>query len=145
MLNLFQGDGTVNQRLNKLHDRILETMPQIVRIVCTLYDKSQDLLKTFVNSTRQGEALNAYQATLSQIPSLIELARNGSCRVIDNISASITHSSAHSDWLLQQNYKSSFTVPMYDNGQLLGFIFLMPTNPLISAMKYSVIYCCIAI
>ncbi len=123
VLNLFQGDGTLNQRLEKLHDRILETMPSIVRIACTLYDKSQDLLKTFVNSTRQGEALYQYQAILAESPSLMALANKGTCRVIDNIGASITHSSAHSDWLLQQNYKSSFTVPMYDNGQLLGFIF----------------------
>ncbi len=123
VLNLFQGDGSVNERLSALHDRILETMPHIARIACTLYDKSQDQLKTFVNSTRKGMALHAYQAKLSDSYSLQQLASSGKCRAIENISDIITHSSPHSDWLLQQNYKSSFTVPMYDNGQLLGFIF----------------------
>ena len=123
VLDLFQGDGSVNQRLAALHDRILETMPHIARIACALYDKSQDQLKTFINSTRQGIALQAYQAKLSDSYSLQQLAISGQCRVIENIDAIITHSSPHSDWLLQQKYKSSFTVPMYDNGQLLGFIF----------------------
>ena len=123
VLNLFQGEGSVDERLSALHDRILETMPHISRIACTLYDKSQDLLKTFVNSTRQGIALHAYQAKLSESYSLQHLANSGECRAIENIGDIITHSSQHSDWLLQQNYKSSFTVPMYDNGQLLGFIF----------------------
>lgn len=123
VLNLFQGDGSVNERLSALHDRILETMPHIARIACTLYDQSQDQLKTFVNSTRKGMALHAYQAKLSDSYSLQQLASSGKCRAIENISDIITHSSPHSDWLLQQNYKSSFTVPMYDNGQLLGFIF----------------------
>jgi len=123
VLDLFQGHGNVNERLSHLHDRILETMPHVARIACTLYDRSHDQLKTFVNSTRGGIALHAYHAKLADSNSLQQLASSGECRVIDNIPEIITHSSPHSDWLLQQKYKSSFTVPMYDNGQFLGFIF----------------------
>lgn len=123
VLDLFQGQGSLNERLAILHDRILETMPAIVRVACALYDQQQDQLRTFVNSTRSGEALHAYSAKLSESESLQQLASAGTCRVIDNIADTITNSSPHSDWLLQQNYKSSFTVPMYNNGQLLGFIF----------------------
>jgi HD-GYP domain-containing protein (c-di-GMP phosphodiesterase class II) len=128
VLDLFQGAGSVNDRLVTLHIRILETMPFISRIACTLYDSSQDLLKTFVNSTRSGVALHTYQAKLAHIPSLQTLATSGQCRVLENIPEEISNSSTHSDWLLQQGYKSSFTVPMYDNGQLLGFIFFDSTE-----------------
>lgn len=121
--HLFQGDGTVSERLGQLHSRLLDSAPSISRIACAIYDASADVLKTFVNSTRSGVAISAYQAKLSDIPSLLSLAKLGQCRVIDDIQDSIHPGTDHSNWLLKQPYRSSFTVPMYDNGQFLGFIF----------------------
>lgn len=121
--HLFQGDGTVNERLAALHSRLLDSAPQICRIACAIYDSSADHLKTFVNSTRSGQAIAAYQATLSDVPSLKLLAAQGQCRVIDDIKADIQPGTEHSNWLLAQPYHSSFTVPMYDNGHFLGFVF----------------------
>lgn len=123
VLELFQDNGSVTQRLSQLHDRVLQTMPAVDRIACVLYDASSDLLKTFVNSTRHGEALQGYQAHLSTSPELLQLAQTGQCRVIDHIAATVHAGSAHSDWLLQQPWQSSLTVPLYDNGGLLGFTF----------------------
>lgn len=123
VLQLFSPHSTVNDRLAALHDRILQQMPWVSRIACALYDKPADLLKTFIHSTRQGQALSGYQAKLSEIPSLQLLAQQGCCRVIDDVVADIHAGTGHSDWLLAQNYQSSFTVPMYDQNQLLGFMF----------------------
>ena len=100
VLQLFNQHSTVNERLSVLHDRILEQMPWVSRIACALYDKPADQLKTFIHSTRQGQALSCYQARLSDIPSLQQLAQQGVCRVIDDIHASIQAGSEHSDWLL---------------------------------------------
>lgn len=121
--HLFHGDGSVTERLHALHHRLMETSPQVVRIACAIYDRSSDQLKTFINSTHAGRAITAYQAKLTDVPSLLQLATQGTCRVIDNIHSSIHAGSEHSNWLLEQPYLSSFTVPMYDNGQFLGFIF----------------------
>jgi len=43
--------------------------------------------------------------------------------VIADIQTQISSGSTHSNWLLAQGYRSSFTVPMYDQGHFLGFIF----------------------
>lgn len=67
--------------------------------------------------------MQGYQARLSDIPSLQSLALAGRSRVIDNVQQEIQPGSIHSDWLLNQPYLSSFTVPMYDGGHFLGFIF----------------------
>lgn len=123
VLQLFSPHSTVNERLAALHDRILQQMPWVSRIACALYDKPADQLKTFIHSTREGQALRGYQAKLSEIPSLQLLAEQGCCRVIDDLAADIQSGTAHSDWLLAQHYQSSFTVPMYDQNQLLGFMF----------------------
>jgi HD-GYP domain-containing protein (c-di-GMP phosphodiesterase class II) len=121
--HLFDQHCTVNERLGRLHERILRQFPSIVRIACALYDPQQDLLKTFINSTLEGQAITAYQAQLSDSPALKQLAQHAECRVIADIQTQIQHGSTHSNWLLAQGYRSSFTVPMYDQGHFLGFIF----------------------
>lgn len=128
VLELFQDHGTLNQRLSRLHDRVLQTMPAVDRIACVLYDPHTDLLKTFVSSTRHGQPLHAYQARLSDSPELAALAKHGQCRVIDHIADEIRPGSAHSNWLQQQPWQSSLTVPLYDNGGLLGFTFFDSTQ-----------------
>jgi HD-GYP domain-containing protein (c-di-GMP phosphodiesterase class II) len=118
-----QGGETLTSRLAALHDSILERVPQVDRVACVLYDSTDDLLKTFINSTRQGEAIAGYQFHLSESTSLSALAGSGEFRVIDNIAAAVRPDSLHSEWLLAQGYQSSFTVPMYDNDAFLGFVF----------------------
>ncbi len=129
VLELFQGHGSVSERLASLHARVLQTMSAVDRIACVLYDKQTDLLKTFANSTKQGTAIEGYQAKLSDSHELKMLADSGRCRVIDTIAESVRPGSTHSDWLLRQPWQSSFTVPMYDNGGFLGFIFYDSTQP----------------
>jgi len=123
VLHLFDQHCSVNERLSRLHERILLQFPPIVRIACALYDQQQDVLKTFINSTLEGQAISAYQAPLSESPTLQQLALQGECRVIADIQTQIKSGHTHSNWLLAQGYRSSFTVPMYDQGNFLGFIF----------------------
>jgi HD-GYP domain-containing protein (c-di-GMP phosphodiesterase class II) len=115
--------STLNQKLSKLHIRILENFDCLDRIAVAMYDDKQDLLKTFINSTRKGEAIAQYEYRLSDSPSLNRLAKEGMYRVVDDIPGTISPTSKHSEWLLKQGYRSSFTVPLYDNGKFLGIIF----------------------
>jgi len=57
------------------------------------------------------------------------MAETGNCRVIDAIAESVKPGNTHSDWLLQQPWQSSFTVPMYHEGGFLGFIFYDSAQP----------------
>ncbi|HCB16631.1 MAG TPA: phosphohydrolase, partial [Alteromonas sp.] len=52
------------------------------------------------------------------------LANHQQSRVINDISAEIHGGSVHSDWLLEQGYMSSFTVPIIRQDQFLGFVFI---------------------
>lgn len=121
--HLFDSDSTLTQRLGILHERILNAIPIVDRIAVAIYDAADDKLKTFINSTRKGEAITSYDIKLSDSPSLYKLATSGEPRVIDEIQAVIKSNSVHSDWLLKQGYRSSFTLPIYDNGEFIGFIF----------------------
>lgn len=119
----WQQGSSASDRLARIHDRLLEAYPEVDRIACALYDPNTDLLKTFINSTRKGEAIHGYQYRLKDSLSLSELASAAECRVIHNIHATVAPDNPHSVWLLQQGYQSSFTIPLYDNGRFIGFLF----------------------
>ncbi|MDZ4073719.1 MAG: HD domain-containing protein [Hylemonella sp.] len=121
--HLFAPGSTLNQRLQQLHERLLDAIPCVDRIACAIYDPKEDWLKTFINSTREGRALNAYQFKLADSETLSELARLEQPRVIDDIPAALKPDNVHSRWVLEQGYHSSFTVPIYDNGVFAGFVF----------------------
>ena len=122
-LAVIANSGTLTERLSALHTRLLETVPIVDRIACALYEAKDDQLKTFINSTRTGEAIVGYEASLSNSHALSQLAQSGGFRVLDDIASAIHADTAHSQWLKAQGYQSSFTVPLFDRGKLLGFIF----------------------
>lgn len=117
-------DSSLGERLQSLHDTIIERIPGISRIAVALYDSETDLLKTFINSTRAGLAISGYEYPLAQSQSLSELKNNNHCRVVDDISKDIKPGNEHSDWLLEQEYGSSFTIPLSSGNQFYGFVFI---------------------
>ena len=121
--HIFESDTTLTERLNILHQRILNAIPGVDRVAVAIYDAGADMLKTFINSTRHGEAVVNYEYKLSDSPSLYRLALSGEPRVLDEIQQVVKANSQHSIWLLKQGYQSSFTLPIYDNGEFIGFVF----------------------
>lgn len=119
---------SLGQKLEELHDNILERFPGIDRIACALYDAETDMLKTFINSTRSGHAIAGYEYPLQKSEWLSELAKHRKCRVIDDISEVIHTDTAHSAWLLEQGYFSSLTIPMMSGANLIGFVFFDSTE-----------------
>lgn len=48
---------------------------------------------------------------------------------MDDVLKAIQPNSQHSQWLLDQGYLSSFTVPMFDQGEFLGILFFDSCKP----------------
>lgn len=118
----------LQERLSQIHDRILETVPDIDRIACALYDPSTDILKTFINSTHKGIAITGYEYKLSSSTSLSALAKSGEYRVLVDMHDRLKPINQHTEWLLQQGYQSSFTIPIFNNESFVGFLFFDSTN-----------------
>ena len=120
---------SLSQHLAQLHDRILQLAPGVDRIGCALYDPGEHMLKTFINSTRNGEALARYEYPLDASPSLAALARDRQTRTLSNLPLDLDPASEHSRWVLQMGYKSSLTIPLYYQDRLLAFLFFDSTQP----------------
>ncbi len=127
--SVFESPGSLTDRLEEVHRLMLGSIPAVDRIACALYDPADELLRTFVNSTRRGTPISAYEFPLSQSHQLHRLAELGEVRVVDEIASSFEPSTEHSRWLLDQGYRSSFTIPIYDQGRFAGFLFFDSMGP----------------
>ncbi|MFM2081139.1 MAG: hypothetical protein RLZZ219_1821 [Cyanobacteriota bacterium] len=119
----------LGNRLRLMHEQLLELVPCVDRISCILYDARDEHLRTFVHSTRSGETIKGYEFPLSESASLQAVASSGRCRVINEIAETVQPNSPHSRWLLREGYRSSLTVPLYDKGAFIGFLFYNSRHP----------------
>ena len=62
-------------------------------------------------------------------PSLLELARDQSSRVINDLAQLPQPCAEHTYWLLSRGYRSSYTVPLFQSSRLLGFLFFDSRTP----------------
>jgi len=128
LINLFDESHTLTERIKHTHDLIFERYSTIVRIAFAVYDKETDFLKTYINSTKAGVAIDGYEYKLSDSKSLALLAKTGRIRVIDGINEKIHPTREHSRWLLDQKYVSSLTIPVFAAQRLIGFLFFDATE-----------------
>lgn len=121
--HFFGTDEALAARLRTLHRRMFDTLPSVDRVACALYDAQEDLLKTFVHSTRVGTPISRYEYKLADSRSLSEIAATGRPRALNDLHLALRAENTHTTWVLEQGYRSSFTVPIHDSGALLGMVF----------------------
>ena len=113
----------LSEKLAFIHQRLYEQFPAIDRISVAVYDPKTDLLKTFIHSSGKADPLSNYQARLSSVRSLQEIAGTGKPRVVNDLEALYRNTTEHSRKLTTQGYGSSYTLPMYLNDTFFGFVF----------------------
>ena len=119
----------LSDRLTLIHRRLQGLIPAIERVAFALYQPRNDLLSTYVSHNSRGPELSFYDAPLATIPSLNQLAASHRCRVIDDMGVDLPAGSPHSTWLLEQGWRSSYTVPLYWAEGLQGFLFFNSCEP----------------
>lgn len=110
-------------RIIKMHEAMRDIWPELSRLAVALYNKDTQTLQTFLNSTDRDGALRNYSAKLDDVPSLKELAESRQSRILQDLTQFATSNSYHSRWLLESNFRSSYTVPMFGGDHLVGFLF----------------------
>lgn len=117
------GEEALNYRLGKVHEQVRQYFPFVVRIAVALYDAKTDDIKTFLHSPAEDSPLRNYRTKLAGAGWLDELRRSRRSRVIDELGPSVLGSQPHSLRIIAAEYKSSYTVPIFDDGRFLGFVF----------------------
>lgn len=113
----------LRDKINAAHKAINSVFPFIARIAITIYDQQTTILKTYVHSTHGDNPLPHYQTELDNAPSLKEVARRGLPRVINNMVTFEDSPKEHSQRIGRSGFAASYTLPMFNNGNFVGFIF----------------------
>lgn len=114
---------SLNEKLGNLHDAINEKFPFVERLAVTLHDAETDLLRTFLASDKSGRSLDHYSYPLSELTWLSVTAANRKRCVINDLSLLDPSNRQHAQHIQNSGYRSSYTVPMWQDDHFYGFIF----------------------
>lgn len=115
--------ASASERLHYLHDVCRQNYSFIDRVAVAVYDPACDLLKTYAHSTDINNPLPLYQARLSETASLKKIQEEKKPRVINDLSVFDGSEYEHTKRIRCHGYLASYTVPMFLDSQLTGFIF----------------------
>ena len=114
---------SLQQKLAAIHDVLRAELDFVDRIAVAAYDAATDVLKTFLASPREGNALVRYEARLADSPSLAEIVHSGRPRVVNDLALFCEGCRPHTRLIAEQGHRSSYTVPMVLNGSFWGLVF----------------------
>ena len=123
VLDILNKQIPLKVKLVGAHEAVNAQFPFIARIAVTLYDRATGILKTYLHSSGNDNPLDHYQASLNDAPSLKAILDKGLPRVINNMLTLEGGAGEHTQRIGRQGYAASYTLPMFDNGEFIGFIF----------------------
>jgi len=113
----------MKEKLVQAHEIIRQDLPFVARIAIAIYDPQTRILKTYLHSSGDDNPLEHYQALIDDAPSLKHILEQGKPRVINNLLTFEHNNHEHTRRIGRQGYAASYTLPMFDNGNFIGFIF----------------------
>jgi len=116
-------NAPLREKLIAAHQAVQKILPFVARIALTLYDPETRVLKSYLHSSATHEPMEHYQAIIDSAPSLVEMLKRGSPRVINNMLTTEQDVHEHSRRIGREGYAASYTLPMFNNGDFMGFLF----------------------
>ncbi|MES0328310.1 MAG: HD domain-containing phosphohydrolase [Gammaproteobacteria bacterium] len=113
----------LNEKLVRAHREIKKNLPFIARISVTIFDSESRVLKTFIHSSENENPLENYQILIDDAPSLKKILDKGLPRVINKLLTFDEGTKEHTKRIGRAGYAASYTMPMFNDGDFLGFIF----------------------
>lgn len=111
------------KKIETIHELLKQRFGFIDRIAFAVYDPETDLLKTFVNSSGGVGTMNFYASRLGDSGSLKEILELGRPRLVNDLDIFSDVTAEHTRRIAAMKYKSSYTMPMYLEGDFFGFLF----------------------
>lgn len=122
-LEALNGNLPLRDKLAQTHRVVQKQLPFVARIAIALYDPQTSVLKTYLHSSGADDPLSHYHARLSEAPSLARILKEGRPRVINNLLTFEGGEHEHTRRIGRQGYAASYTMPIFNNGAFVGFIF----------------------
>lgn len=115
--------SSLRDKIDYIHTQINERIGAIHRVAVALYDEGTDYLHTYAHSSGEDQPLSLYQAKLQESQSLQHIRESGQPRVVEDLGVFNGNGKEHTQRIQSQGYVSSYTLPMYNDGNFFGFLF----------------------
>jgi hypothetical protein len=128
----------LQEKLCCAHDMVKESFPFVARIAITLYDTDTRTLKTYLHSSGDDDPLSHYETSIDNAPSLKEILEKRRPRVVNNLVTFENGKHEHTRRIGRHGYAASYTMPIFDSGIFVGFLFFNAREETCSATRCSV-------
>lgn len=115
--------GSMQERLARARQMFNRQCPGIDRIGIALFDETTGKVKTYLAAPAQESPLHNYQVPLKQVESLAATAVPGRARIVNDLELYAGSSSEHSRKIRELGMRSSYTLPIFEQQLLRGFVF----------------------
>jgi HD-GYP domain-containing protein (c-di-GMP phosphodiesterase class II) len=122
-LGALDQSGTLADKVRTIHAALRERFGFIKRIAAAVFDPATDTLKTFLYTGEENIPLLHYSARLTDASSLLDMIQKGRPRVVNDLSVFADGRHEHTLRIASMGYRSSYTMPMFHQGRLFGFLF----------------------
>lgn len=122
-LGALDHSGTLADKVQTIHAALRERFGFIKRIAAAVFDPATDTLKTFLYSGEENIPLLHYSARLTDASSLLDMIQKGRPRVVNDLDVFAAGHHEHTLRIASMGYRSSYTMPMFHQGHLFGFLF----------------------
>lgn len=123
VFSALNGKLPLPEKIEYVHGLLKARFEFLDRISVAIYEPKTDLLKTYMHSDGGKSQLTLYSAKLSDSASLQEILTIGRPRVVNDLSIFSSVPAEHARRIAAHQYKSSYTMPMFLNGNFFGFLF----------------------
>lgn len=114
----------LTEKLGFIHQVIRQDFPFIDRLAIALYDEKTGMLKTYTHSTEGNDnPVTTYEAPLNSAPSLNAIIEHRRPRLVQDLTIFSHGTHEHTKRIAAKGYKSSYTMPLYQSGSFIGFLF----------------------
>lgn len=107
-------------KLDTIHGVIRARFPFVDHVLATVYDPESKRLKTFAQGAVAGSSRLRYETELGSLQEILDHQRP---RVIEDLSAYGQEGHRDSSSVAEHGFLSCYTMPMFLNGVLFGFLF----------------------
>ncbi len=120
----------LSDKLRFLHQIIREDFSFIHRLAIALFDEKTNTLKTYTHSTYgDGNPIAAYEVSLDTAPSLRTIMQHRRPRLVQDLDIFAQGTHEHTQRIAAEGYQASYTMPLYQSGHFLGFLFFNSLQP----------------
>ena len=123
ILEALNQDIPLKEKIIHAHKVTKRYFPYVARIAITLYDMKTSALNAYLHSGEESSLPGHEHGYLRDAPNLQTLLEQGQPSVITNMVTQEEGKANHPPRIGRHGYASSYTMPMFNKGTLIGFIF----------------------